>query len=177
MRCCRAIELMYRLGGYQTGKTFRIDRGQLIAELDRVAARPDYTFEFRHTRHLAESIEQNWSDTRPPSGLQFPVPRWHHWTLPCPRMKSWSNHIPAWSFPGPFPAAGWPDFLDYQIGEMGKYGPFERAVAIIGGGRQLIHVVPSWKESMESRDERYGREAITLARCWIKTKYIMDVPS
>jgi hypothetical protein len=32
-RLFRAIELMYRPGGYQTGKTFRMDRGQLIAPL------------------------------------------------------------------------------------------------------------------------------------------------
>jgi hypothetical protein len=54
----RAIELMHRFGGYQAGKTFLIDRGQLIAELDRAVASPDYTFEFRRKQRLAESIEQ-----------------------------------------------------------------------------------------------------------------------
>jgi len=54
----RAIQLMHRFGGYQSGKTFLIDRGQLIAELDRAVASPDYTFEFRRKQRLAESIEK-----------------------------------------------------------------------------------------------------------------------
>jgi hypothetical protein len=34
----QAIELMHRFGGYQAGRTFLIERAQLIAALDRIAA-------------------------------------------------------------------------------------------------------------------------------------------
>jgi len=68
----RAIELMHRFGGYQTGKTFLIDRGQLVAELDRAVVSPDYAFEFRRKQRLAESIEQL---ERHRSAVRVAIPR------------------------------------------------------------------------------------------------------
>ena len=54
----RAIALMHHFGGFQTGRTFLIDRRQLIAELECALASPDYAFEFRRKQRLAESIEK-----------------------------------------------------------------------------------------------------------------------
>lgn len=54
----QAIQLMHRFGGFQTGKTFLIDRLQLLAELERALATPDYAFERRRKQRLAESVEK-----------------------------------------------------------------------------------------------------------------------
>lgn len=54
----QAIQLMHRFGGYQTGKTFLIDRLQLLAELERATASPDYAFEVRRKERLSDSLEK-----------------------------------------------------------------------------------------------------------------------
>jgi hypothetical protein len=53
----QAIQLMHRFGGYQIGKTFLIDRQQLVAELERASSSPAYEFEVRRKQRLADSIE------------------------------------------------------------------------------------------------------------------------
>lgn len=79
----RAIQLMHGFGGYQTGRTFLIDRVQLITELERAQASKDYSFEVRRKQHLAESLETLERHraaarvripitTRPPSGSLLP---------------------------------------------------------------------------------------------------------
>lgn len=52
----QAIQLMHRFGGYQTGKTFLIDRLRLVAELERASAGPDYSFEVRRKERLVDSL-------------------------------------------------------------------------------------------------------------------------
>jgi hypothetical protein len=54
----QAIQLMHRFGGYQIGKTFLIDRLQLVAELERACAGTDFAFEVRRKQRLAESMEK-----------------------------------------------------------------------------------------------------------------------
>src|SRR6267378_3797825 len=42
-----AIRLMHRFGGYQAGRTFLIDRVQLIARLEHLISTDDYSYEKR----------------------------------------------------------------------------------------------------------------------------------
>jgi hypothetical protein len=65
MSCRRASQLMHRFGGYQTCKTFLINYGQLIAELDHIAARPDYIFELPAQATPGGMHRTTWSATGP----------------------------------------------------------------------------------------------------------------
>jgi len=57
LRRRRAIDLMRWFGGYQAGKTFLIDRPQLIAQLEMVRGSPDYKMELRRKERLAERLD------------------------------------------------------------------------------------------------------------------------
>ncbi len=68
----RAIELMHHFGGYQTGKTFIIDRPQLVAQLERALASPDYEFESHRKQRLVETIDA-LRRYRAAAGVSIPV--------------------------------------------------------------------------------------------------------
>ena len=53
-----AIRLMHRFGGFQAGKTFLIDRPQLIAELERVDSGDEATEERLRRGRLAEDLDR-----------------------------------------------------------------------------------------------------------------------
>ena len=53
-----AINLMGRFDGYQIGKTFVLDREQLIGSLGKVLESDDYTFEQRRKERLTELLKQ-----------------------------------------------------------------------------------------------------------------------
>jgi hypothetical protein len=58
LRRRRAIELMHGFGGYQAGRTFLIDRRQLIERLRSLAEGEDFLAESRRKERLAEKIDQ-----------------------------------------------------------------------------------------------------------------------
>jgi hypothetical protein len=58
LRRRRAIELLHRLGGYQTGKTFLVDRHLLIGNLRRLAAGEEFDRESRRKERLGGAIDQ-----------------------------------------------------------------------------------------------------------------------
>lgn len=51
-----AIRLMHRLGGYQAGRTFLIDRGQLIGQLEKLISSDDYGREKRRWVKLSDEL-------------------------------------------------------------------------------------------------------------------------
>lgn len=53
-----AIRLMHRFGGFQVGKTFLIERQQLIRQLEKVRNTPDFTPEQRRRERLTEILEK-----------------------------------------------------------------------------------------------------------------------
>ena len=53
-----AIRLMNRFGGFQTGKTFLIDRLQLIEQLELLARGDDVTFERERRARLSDELEK-----------------------------------------------------------------------------------------------------------------------
>jgi hypothetical protein len=57
LRRRRAIDLMRCFGGYQAGRTFLIERFQLIAELERMLESGDFKMEARRKERLAERLE------------------------------------------------------------------------------------------------------------------------
>jgi len=78
----RAIQLMHCFGGYQTGRTFLIDRLHLITELERARISSDYGFEVRRKQRLAESLatlERHRTATR----VTIPVKALPHPSLPA----------------------------------------------------------------------------------------------
>ena len=58
LRRRRAIELLHRLGGYQTGKTFLVDRQVLIESLRRLAAGEEFDRESRRKERLDGALDQ-----------------------------------------------------------------------------------------------------------------------
>jgi hypothetical protein len=58
LRRRRAIELMHRLGGYQAGKTFLVDRRVLIGHLQHLAAGEDFEREHRRRERLDHAIDE-----------------------------------------------------------------------------------------------------------------------
>jgi hypothetical protein len=54
----RAIQLMHRFGGYQVGRTFIVDRGKLIAELERNQADESFGREERRKAKLTQALEE-----------------------------------------------------------------------------------------------------------------------
>jgi len=53
----RAIELMHEFGGYQTGRTFLLDRARLLEALQSLESREDYTAEKRRRERLRDVVE------------------------------------------------------------------------------------------------------------------------
>src|SRR5450432_4172219 len=53
-----AIRLMHRFGGFQSGKTFLIDRLQLIEQLERVSRGEEVSFEQDRRARLAGQLEE-----------------------------------------------------------------------------------------------------------------------
>jgi hypothetical protein len=53
-----AIRLMNRFGGFKTGKTFLIDRLQLIEQLEEIDRGDDVTFERERRARLADELEK-----------------------------------------------------------------------------------------------------------------------
>lgn len=58
LRRRQAIELLHRLGGYQTGRTFLVDRHVLIDKLRRFAAGEEFARESRRKERLDGAIDQ-----------------------------------------------------------------------------------------------------------------------
>src|ERR1039458_598536 len=57
LRRRRAIELMHQFGGYQTGRTFLLDRTRLLEALHSLESREDYTAEKRRRERLGDVVE------------------------------------------------------------------------------------------------------------------------
>src|SRR5450759_715236 len=53
----RAIELMHEFGGYQTGRTFLLDRARLLEALQSLESREDYSVEKRRRERLGDVEE------------------------------------------------------------------------------------------------------------------------
>jgi hypothetical protein len=53
----RAAQLMRAFGGYQTGRTYLVERLRLIAQLREIASSGAFAFEFRRRERLTEALE------------------------------------------------------------------------------------------------------------------------
>jgi hypothetical protein len=73
LRRRRAIELMHRLGGYQAGRTFLVDRQVLIERLRRLAAGEDCEREGRRRARLQDAVAE-MRRYRAAARVQIPVP-------------------------------------------------------------------------------------------------------
>ncbi len=58
LRRRRAIQLMHRFGGYQVGRTFLIDRHELIRELELLIDSPDFRQEHRRKRQISGLLDE-----------------------------------------------------------------------------------------------------------------------
>jgi hypothetical protein len=58
LRRRRAIELLHRFGGYQTGRTFLVDRRRLIDHLRRLADGEEFQRESRRKERLDHTVDQ-----------------------------------------------------------------------------------------------------------------------
>jgi len=58
LRRRRAIDLMAQFGGYQAGRTFVVDRQQLIAKLERIRSGSEFAFERQRKENLAQELER-----------------------------------------------------------------------------------------------------------------------
>lgn len=56
MKRRQAIDLCHRFGGFQAGRTFLVDRLQLIAELERIRQDPDFDYELQRKQRLSEMV-------------------------------------------------------------------------------------------------------------------------
>ena len=54
----QAIQLLHRFGGFQTGKTFLVDRQALIQQLEVIQAGEAFTYEQRRRQRLAAELER-----------------------------------------------------------------------------------------------------------------------
>ncbi len=57
LRRRRAIDLIRFFGGYQSGRTFLLDRPKLIAQLEQIRDSPDFKMEWRRKERLAERLD------------------------------------------------------------------------------------------------------------------------
>jgi hypothetical protein len=57
LRRRRAIELMHQFGGYQSGRTFLVDRVRLLEALHSLESREDYAAEKRRRERLGDVVE------------------------------------------------------------------------------------------------------------------------
>jgi len=58
LRRRRTIELLHRFGGYQAGRTFLIDRLELIRQLRDLRDSPEVLVELRRRQRLSDSLEK-----------------------------------------------------------------------------------------------------------------------
>jgi hypothetical protein len=68
----QAIELLRHFGGYQAGRTFLIDRKQMIAALDKIAATGDYQQEQARHEKLTAALAK-LQRTRPAQAVRIEV--------------------------------------------------------------------------------------------------------
>jgi hypothetical protein len=54
----RAIQLMHFFGGYQAGRTFLLDRIQLMGQLEPIQAGAEFAMEAKRKQHLTEALEK-----------------------------------------------------------------------------------------------------------------------
>jgi hypothetical protein len=73
LRRRRAIELLHRLGGFQTGKTFLVDRHVLIENLRNLAAGEDFDRESRRKERL-EGVIDRLRRYQTAARVKLPVP-------------------------------------------------------------------------------------------------------
>jgi hypothetical protein len=57
LRRRRAIDLIRYFGGYQSGRTFLLDRPRLIAQLEQIRDSPDFKMEWHRKERLAERLD------------------------------------------------------------------------------------------------------------------------
>ena len=57
LRRRRAIELMHQFGGYQTGRTFLVERMRLLEALQSLESKEDYAAEKRRRERLGDVVE------------------------------------------------------------------------------------------------------------------------
>ncbi len=57
LRRRRAIQLMHRFGGYQAGRTFLLDRHELLCKLDQLIDSPDFRQEHRKKRQISGLLD------------------------------------------------------------------------------------------------------------------------
>jgi hypothetical protein len=53
----RAIQLMHFFGGYQAGRTFLLDRVQLMGQIEPIQAGAEFVLEARRKQRLTEALE------------------------------------------------------------------------------------------------------------------------
>ena len=70
----QAIELMHRLGGYQAGRTFLVDRLKLLARLRAIETGEDFEFETRRRQRLSENLDEMRRERRA-LAVRFPITR------------------------------------------------------------------------------------------------------
>ena len=68
----RAIQLMHAFGGYQSGKTFLIERRELIEKLDELAQAPEFLYENRRRQKLTATLDEGWK-MRAAHAIRIPV--------------------------------------------------------------------------------------------------------
>jgi hypothetical protein len=74
-----AIRLMHRFGGYQAGRTFLIDRVQLIARLEHLISTDDYSHEKRRWVKLSDELDRSRHELQA-RAVVIPAPQetWRH---------------------------------------------------------------------------------------------------
>ena len=58
LRRRRSIDLMRHFGGYQIGRTFLINKAELVAALERIAAGDEFVWETRRKARLAQAVDR-----------------------------------------------------------------------------------------------------------------------
>ena len=72
LRRRRAIELLHRFGGYQTGRTFLIDRRLLIEHLLHLGEGEEFESESRRKQRLGEAVDE-LRRSQAAAGVRIPV--------------------------------------------------------------------------------------------------------
>ena len=70
----RSIELMHQLGGFQSGRTFLIDRLQLLRQLEEIEAAPEFERARRRRERLSETLARLRRE-KAAASVVIPVPR------------------------------------------------------------------------------------------------------
>ena len=58
LRRRQAISLLHHFGGYQSGKTFLVDRQALTQQLEKIATDQDFHYELKRRQNVAEEIDK-----------------------------------------------------------------------------------------------------------------------